>query len=170
MLGYVTAEGRGAADRLLTELAQKLVSEGWPLAGVVQLNLERSPDRHCDMELQVLGHTHSVRISQDLGPHARGCRLDAAGLEQAVGMVEAALDTGPALLIINKFGKTEAEGRGFRNVIGRALADGVPVLTSVSNANLAAFLAFSDGLAAPVSPDPDSLRAWVEANCTAPHS
>ncbi len=168
MLGYVMAEGRGAADRLLADLAHELHARGWPLAGVVQLNLERAPDRLCDMELQVLGHDHIVRISQDLGPHARGCRLDAAGLEQAVGLVEAALEARPRLMIINKFGKSEAEGRGFRSVIGRALAEGVPVLTAVSTGNLAAFLAFSEGLAELVAPDPASLRKWAETACAAP--
>jgi hypothetical protein len=167
MLGYVMAQGRGAADKLLADLADNLAARGWPLAGVVQLNLERRPDRLCDMELRVLGHDHMVRISQDLGPQARGCRLDPTGLEHAVGLVEAALDTRPALLIINKFGKSEAEGRGFRAVIGRALAEDIPVLTAVSTGNLAGFEAFSAGLGTPIEPDRASLLAWVEETCAA---
>ena len=168
MLGYVIAEGRGAADRLLADLAADLGARGWPLAGVIQLNHDHMPGRLCDMDLQLLGHDHMVRISQNLGPHARGCRLDASGLEQAVGLVEASLARDPALFIINKFGKSEAEGRGFRAVIGAALARDVPVLTSVNTANLEAFLAFSDGLAERVAPDPDGLRAWCAQTCTAP--
>lgn len=167
MLGYVMAEGRGVADRVLADLARDLLAAGWPLAGVVQHNVERRPDRMCDMELHVLGHDHVVRISQDLGAGARGCRLDAGGLEMAVGLVEAALDAGPALMILNKFGKSEAEGRGFRHVIGRALAADVPVLTAVNRANLDAFLAFSDGMAEVVAPDPADLRRWCIRSCTA---
>ena len=170
MLGYVTTQGRGLADRLLADLADDLRARGWKLAGVVQVNLDRHPDRLCDMELHVLGKNHYVRISQDLGPHARGCRLDAGGLEQAVGLVEADLATRPALLIINKFGKSEAEGRGFRNVIGMALAEGIPVLTAVSQHNLQGFMAFSDGLAEPVSADADSLLCWCEKTCAAPQA
>ncbi len=167
MLGYVMAEGRGVADRLLADLAVDLAAQGWPLAGVVQLNIERRPDRLCDMELHVLGQDHLVRISQDLGPQSRGCRLDPSGLEQAVGLVEAALDAHPALLIVNKFGKSEVEGRGFRNVIGRALAEDVPVLTAVSRANLNGFLAYSGGLAEAVAPDRARLREWCDATCAA---
>jgi glycosyltransferase involved in cell wall biosynthesis len=160
MLGYITAIGRGAGDRLLADLAQALVARGVAVAGVVQLNRETRPDRHCDMDLMVLGHDHHVRISQDLGPLSRGCRLDAQGLETAVGLVMADLTQNPALVIINKFGKSEAEGRGFRNALAEAMVAGIPVLTAVSSGNLAAFLDFAGDLAEPVTADADVLLAW----------
>lgn len=162
MLGYITAEGRGAADRLLAQLAQDLLGRGVLLAGVVQINRETRPDRLCDMDLQVLGHDHQVRISQNLGPHARGCRLDPEGLETAVGLVEADLMRRPALLILNKFGKSELEGRGFRNVIGMALSEGIPVLTAVNKANTAGFQSFAGDLAQEVAADRRALLAWCE--------
>jgi len=167
MLGYVTAEGRGAADRLLAELAQSLIARGWPLAGVVQINRETRPDRLCDMDLHVLGHEHSLRISQNLGPHSKGCRLDPLGLENAVGLVDADLDRRPALLIINKFGKSEVEGRGFRHVIGKALTEGIPVLTAVNQHNLGGFLAYSADMAQAIAPDHAALLAWCEQTCAA---
>ncbi|MFN7002222.1 MAG: DUF2478 domain-containing protein [Roseinatronobacter sp.] len=161
MLGFITAEGRGAADRLLADLATELVSRGVKVAGVVQINRETRPDRLCDMDLQVLGHAHHVRISQDLGPHARGCRLDPVGLETAVGLVEADLAHSPTLLILNKFGKSELEGRGFRDVIGKALGEDVPVLTAVNRSNLDGFLKFADGMAVEIAPDMDALLDWT---------
>lgn len=160
MLGFITLEGRGASDRVLVDLAQELIARGVDLAGVVQINRETRPDRLCDMDLQVLGHDHHVRISQNLGPHARGCRLDPVGLETAVGLVEADLDRQPALLILNKFGKSELEGRGFRNVIGKALSVDVPVLTAVNKSNLAGFLHFSEGMAEALDPSPNALLEW----------
>lgn len=167
MLGYVMADRRGEVDALLLRLGQDLLARGWPLSGVVQMNRELRAGRACDMDLQVLGHDHVVRISQDLGPHARGCRLDTAALERAVGLVDGALERAPALLIINKFGKSEAEGRGFRDVIGRALSNGVPVLTGVAGAHLDAFLAFSDGMAEPVAPELAALQDWCMKVCAA---
>lgn len=160
MLGYVMADRRGEVDALLLQLGQELLAAGWAVSGVVQVNHEVRAGRACDMDLRVLGHDHVVRISQDLGPHARGCRLDTAALEQAVGFVDAALDCAPVLLIVNKFGKSEAEGRGFRNIIGRALSAGVPVLTGVAAAQLDAFRAFSAGMAESVTPDPAALHSW----------
>ena len=158
-LGYVIGAQRGGVDRLLAGVAAQLSAEGWHLAGVVQVNAER-PGRRCDMDLAVLGGG-AVRISQCLGPLARGCRLDPSGLETAVGQVEAALDAGPPqLLIVNKFGKAEIGGRGFRPLIARALGEGVPVLTGVGPGNLDGFLAFADGMAEALPDSPAAVLDW----------
>ena len=162
MLGYVIAEGRGAADRVLADVARHLHGEGWPLAGAVQVNSERGEMHPCDMDLHVLEAGRIVRISQNLGSLAKGCRLDPSGLEQAVGMVEAALEAtpGPRLMIVNKFGKQEVDGRGFRPVFGRAMAAGVPVLTAVNRANLPGFETFAHGLAELLAPEFDAILGW----------
>lgn len=161
MLAFFTAEGRGASDRLLADLAGRLRGRGLRLAGAVQVNVDRPDSHRCDMDLHVLTGAEVVRISQNLGREARGCRLDAGGLERAVGLVAAALDAGADLLIVNKFGKQEAEGRGFRPLIGEALAREVPVLMAVSASNRAAFLAFSEGFAEELRPDPAVLEDWA---------
>ena len=161
MLGVVEATGRGEADRLLAALAERLDASGVPLAGAIQFNAERDDGRPCDMDLVVLAGGKTIRISQNLGPMSKGCRLDPAGLEEAVGLVESALRDGAArLLIINKFGKQEAEGRGFRPAIGLALSEGVPVVTAVKDTNREAFDAFAGGEAMPLKPELDSLEAW----------
>ena len=167
MLAYITGEGRGAADRLLADLATALRAQGVDVAGVVQLNRETRPDRHCDMDLVVLGHDHQVRISQDLGPLSRGCRLDPQGLETAVGLVAADLGRRPALVILNKFGKSEAEGRGFRMVLAEAMIAEIPVLTAVNSGNLAAFLDFAGDLAQPLAADRDVLLDWCLSHAPA---
>jgi hypothetical protein len=160
MLGYISAEGRGAGDRLLADLAQVLLARGVSVAGVVQINRETQADRHCDMDLMVLGHDHQVRISQDLGPLARGCRLDPQGLETAVGLVMADLDRAPALVIVNKFGKSEAEGRGFRMALAEAMVAGIPVLTAVNSSNMPAFLEFAGDLAEALPADATAILDW----------
>lgn len=164
MLGYMISTGRGAGDRLMIAVADRLVAHGIALAGVVQLNVEHDPERHCHMDLHILGRDDVLRISEDRGRHARGCRLDPRGLADAVQRVESVLDQREAaVLIVNKFGKQEAEGGGFRDVIGRALMADIPVLTTVSRGNLAAFLRFADGLANEVAPDPEAAVAWCLA-------
>lgn len=147
MLGYVTGRERGEADAVLAEVAAQLRRDGVAVAGVVQLNEDFDPSRACHMDLHVLTGAEVVRISQNLGALSQGCRLDAAGLEQAVGLVAQALAAGPDLLIVNKFGKQEADGRGFRPLIGQAMAAGIPVLTAVNPGSQAAFDLFADGLA-----------------------
>lgn len=161
MLGYFTTEERGLSDRLLAALAERLRARGLRLAGAVQVNVPRPGSHRYDMDLHVLTGSDVVRISQNLGRESRGCRLDPGGLERAVGLVAAALDAGPDLMIVNKFGKQEAEGRGFRPLIGEALARDVPVLTSVGASNRVAFLDFCDGFAEELNPDLATLEAWV---------
>jgi len=163
MLAFFTADGRGTADLLLHALAGRLQAEGMRLAGAVQVNVER-PDRpRCDMELRLLSGTATIGISQNLGRGSRGCRLDADGLERAVAMVEATLDGPTDLVIVNKFGKQEAEGGGFRPVFARALAEGIPLLTATNRANRAAFVDFAGGLAQELPAEPDRLAAWCRA-------
>jgi hypothetical protein len=165
MLGYVTTIGRGDGDRLLAALADRLLADGVRLVGVVQRNRDRGADLHCDMELALAGGGAAWRISQRLGSLARGCRLDPQGLESAAGAVAAVLaaQADTELLIVNKFGKQEIDGRGFRPVIAAALLRDIPVLTAVNVRNLPAFLSFAEALAEPVAPDPEALRLWCQA-------
>lgn len=114
------------------------------------------------MDVRVLPDGAVLRISQDLGPQARGCRLDPATLETAVGLVAASLSSGADLLIVNKFGKHEADGRGFRNVIAEAVALDIPVLVGLNSLNQTAFETFAEGLAIELPPDPIALMAWVK--------
>ena len=80
-----------------------------------------------------------------------------------MGEVSKTLSPRPDLLIVNKFGKHEADGRGFRDIIAQCLIDGVPVIAGTNSLNLPAFQTFSDGLAEAVAPQDEALLAWAEA-------
>ena len=141
-LAYVTLQGRGRIDTLISEVATVLIADGVRLAGTVQSNHERPGRRKCDMDLVVLPDGPIVRISEDRGDLARGCTLDSGALEQTVLAVQHRLDAAE-MLIVNKFGKREAEGKGLVPVIAEALERGLPVLIGVNGLNLAAFLMFA---------------------------
>lgn len=160
-LAYTMAPGRGDTDLILHKLAADLGACGLRCCGTVQINSERADSGPCDMDVQVLPDGPVLRITQDLGPSARGCRLDPTALETAVGLVAASLAGGADVLIINKFGKHEAEGRGFRAVIAEALALGIPVIVGVNGLNLASFEEFAGGLASRLPPDCETLAAWA---------
>ncbi|MBP0484741.1 DUF2478 domain-containing protein [Sagittula salina] len=169
MLGFVSFEERGAGDVVLASVAEILQGRGLNLAGAVQVNSEREGAHRCDMDLHVLSGRDVIRISQRLGAFARGCRLDPAGLEQAVGLVTAALENGPDLLVANKFGKQEIDGRGFRPVIAEALGRDIPVLIAVKTGNVAAFLEFAGEFAEELSPERDAILSWVMAQLPEDH-
>ncbi|MCB1363307.1 MAG: DUF2478 domain-containing protein [Rhodobacteraceae bacterium] len=161
-LAYVICQARGETDRLLSALAARLKLRGVALAGVVQTNTECADSTKCDMDVQVLPDGETIRISQSLGEWSRGCRLDPAALEQAVALVGASLDDGPELLIVNKFGKHEADGRGFRPLIGDALVRGIPVIAGVNGLNEDKFLDFTEGSAERLPGDLGALEAWFD--------
>lgn len=162
-LAFVKTTERGLTDQVLSQFADRLKADGFRLAGVVQTNTERPGSHHCDMDVRVLPDGPQIRISQTLGETSRGCRLDPAALEQAVALVEAGLETAPDLLILNKFGKHEAEGRGFRPLIADALARDIPVLLGVNGLNQQAFDEFAGEYAEEIAADADGLAAWFNS-------
>jgi len=160
MLGYVNIQGRGKIDDLLCSLAEDLADRGLRVAGAVQRNVPDDTDASCDMDLEILTGSRTIRISQSLGMHASGCRLDPQALEDAVGEVEASLNapSPPDLLIVNKFGRQEAEGRGFRTAISAALVREIPTLIGVRDGYLVDLENWADGLAQPV--DATDIHDW----------
>ncbi|SDZ13360.1 Protein of unknown function [Jannaschia faecimaris] len=160
-LAYTMTEGRGELDPLLHQIATQAAATGLRLAGIVQVNSDRPGCARCDMDAIVLPDGPVIRISQSLGREARGCRLDAEGLETAVAAAEARLAQGVDLLIVNKFGKQEAAGRGFRPVIAAALEAGADVLVGVNPMNLEALREFTGDTAEALPADPGALLHWI---------
>lgn len=160
-LACTMAAGRGETDLLLAKVASDLAGRGLRCCGTVQINTECADAGPCDMDVRVLPDGPVLRISQNLGRGARGCRLDPAALETAAGLTAARLASGADILIVNKFGKHEAEGRGFRDPIARAIETGVPVLVGLNALNHPAFEAFTAGMATRLPQDPAALMDWV---------
>lgn len=159
---------RGQTDRILAKVATLLLADGVRLAGLVQTNIDRPGRTHCDMDVRVLPSGPVIRINQVLGDNARGCRLDPGALEAAVAAVEAVVSDDVDLLIINKFGKHEAEGRGFRTLIAEALSRGLPVLTGVNLLSAEAFATFSVDLSEALPADVAPVLAWCRAAVRSP--
>lgn len=159
-LAYVIAPGRGETNELLAKVAKQLAERGVRLAGTVQLDTERTEEFHCDMDVLVLPDGPKIRISQYLGADARGCKLNPEALETAVAATEAEIAKGADLLIVNKFGKQEAEGRGFRSAVGEALSRDMPAIIGVAGTTIEAFRAFV-GEAEELPPEPEAILGWA---------
>lgn len=144
-----------AADRALREIAVELLENGHRLAGLVQINTPRPGHSRCDMLLEDLAGGEQLRFSQDRGPEARGCALDIGQLLEAMQKVRAALADKPELVILSKFGKTEAEGGGFRPLIAEAIELGLPLLIGVPWRNIESWRIFAGPLAREIT-----LDAW----------
>ena len=167
-IACVMAGGRGDMDLLLHGFAMRAAARGLRLCGTVQVNSDCGAGRPCDMDVQVLPDGPVIRISQNLGRGARGCRLDPEALERAVAAAEARLSEGVDLVIVNKFGKHEAEGRGFRALIAEAVARDIPVLVGVNALNAPRLAEFVGGAPDRLAPTPEALDAWLASVGCAP--
>jgi hypothetical protein len=161
-IAYVALSGRGLIDDCLSEVVAALEAEGVALAGTVRVLPVDHRAHPCDMDLRVLPDGPVHRISQPLGPLAKGCRLDGGAIETIAAEVEARLADAD-LLVVNKFGKQEALGRGLAPAIAMAMEKGISVLVGVNGLNLPEFLTFAAGLAKALDPEPETALAWVRA-------
>lgn len=144
------------ADGLLTGLAARLAGRGLAVVGHVQASGGNDA-----MLLVDVGCGKATGISQELGAGAQACRLDSAALAGAVGPLLAAMDERPDLVIVNRFGKDEAEGRGFRAVFEKACELGIPVLTVVREAYLEDWRAMTGSADNELPAQADRLESWL---------
>lgn len=161
-IAYLKSQDDVDVNRVLADLAAQLIEDGLRVVGTTQTNTARADTHKCDMDVRVLPDGDIIRISQNLGPNSRGCQLDPDALEQAVAATITRLE-GADLLIVNKFGKHESQGRGFREAIGAAIEKGIPVLVGTNGLNLEAFLTFTDQAAECLPADLGALKDWVKA-------
>jgi nucleoside-triphosphatase THEP1 len=161
MLGYITVRKKGATDRLLTDVARHLQSRNIPMAGAIQVDKIDTQAHRAEMNVELLGTGEIIKISQNLGPFAKGCQLNSEALEIAAYKVFEALDGSERVLILNKFGKQERDGQGFRDVIVKALDLDVPVLLGVNESLVESFVNFAGEFAHELPVDLEKITSWV---------
>ena len=159
-IGVVVYDDGLFSDALIAQCAAGLAASGYRLGGVVQSNAHRRGRRRCDMYMRDLLGGDEIKISLDRGNEARGCRLDPDAFARIDAWVERAVLERVDLLIINKFGKEEAHGRGLRPVIAEALIAEIPLAIGVTTQNLCDFLTFVGDSATRLRPDVETITAW----------
>jgi Protein of unknown function (DUF2478) len=147
-------------DRLLIDFADDLCGSGLRPVGVIQCG------RSCRAENPRLGAImlpgrEIIGLSipaQDCG--AGGCRLDDRQLGEVAQRLAAAIDDGADLVVINRFGRAEAEGRGLIKRIVQAIGADIPVLIAVPERYFSDWLRFSDGMNVRLPCRREALDRW----------
>ncbi len=161
LAGILYSEGQGPKiDDMLVELVGKLRDQRLRLAGAIQHNTDGGDRCRCDMTLEDLATGKRIDISEKRGPESQGCRLDSFALEASVGVVAQSLSQDRDLVIINRFGKREAEGHGFRQIVEQAIGVGLPVLVAVASGQQAAWDNFTGSYAEQLPAETDVILAW----------
>jgi hypothetical protein len=148
-------------DGVLCEFAYDLKANGYRVAGLVQTG------HHCvdapKMSAMLVDTGEELQLFQDLGACATGCRLDVGRLLNAGARVASTIDQGADLVIVNRFGRQEREGKGLSFVVERALGADIPVVIAVPSHRFADWIRFADGMSVKLRCNRDSLDAWWSA-------
>ena len=150
-------------DEVIGRAIEPLRARGVPLAGAIQRDPTDRPGRHpCDLLLENLASGEVTAIAEHRGKEARGCRLDVGILTDIAEAVATSLHEGePRLLIVNKFGKIEADGGGLREAISDAVYLGIPVLVGVPLRNLDRWRAFAAAYSVELPVDSAAISNWL---------
>ena len=155
-LAALVYEAAEDPDAVLRDFASGLNARGFRVVGLVQAG------QCADSSLSaVLLHSgEKLLLAQDFNPAASGCRLDLDRLQNVGERVAEALAAGADLLIINRFGKRERDGKGLGYLIERALDADIPVVIAVSSDRFADWIKFSGGMCVKLRCERDALAGW----------
>lgn len=144
-------------DRILCDFADDLNANGYFAVGLVQLG-----HRCLETSLSArLVHTgEELPLFQDLGTCAGGCRLDVGRLLDAGQRIASAIDRGADVVIVNRFGKQECEGKGLSHLVAQALEADIPVVIAVPSHRFAGWIKFAEGMSVKLRCDRRALDAW----------
>jgi hypothetical protein len=102
-----------------------------------------------------------LQLAEDRAKHDHDCRIDPAAVEEAAALIAASFRKCPELLLVNKFGRLEADGGGLAEVISNAVDQGIAVIVGVPERNLASWRSFTNGLAEEATLDSPRLQQWL---------
>lgn len=147
-----------ASQRELIDFARGLLAQGFRVRGLVQES-KREAGRKVAMELVAIDSGRRFSIKQNLGA-SDSCLVDTQGVAEASQVLRNALAERPDLVVVNKFSHLESEGQGLAQEMLALMAEGIPVLTTLSPGHLDAWERFTGGMARVLAADAQALNDW----------
>lgn len=159
-IGAIVHESAEAADEQLQPFIQYLQEQGKIVLGVVQAPEEVSFAYRSKMGIINLNNGEFTSIAQDLGEHNTSCCLDSEAVSNASHILKHAREQKPDLIVVNRFGKLEAEGEGFADEMLEIMSLGLPMITVVATRFLDPWREFTGGLATEINPSLNDIKSW----------
>ncbi|WP_417823228.1 DUF2478 domain-containing protein [Thalassospira lucentensis] len=158
LLAGIRFQPREPIDAILTQITTHYRCDR--ISGYVQ---KRHKDRDCGTLVYVrnLRSGEEMSITKNRGAMAKGCKLDGDALSSLSEQLAQDIEAGSDLLIVARFGRSEAEGRGLRDVISRAMELEIPVLVGVRGEYADAWDEFHGGIADTLPLDAQKIEAWL---------
>ncbi|PWC31104.1 DUF2478 domain-containing protein [Azospirillum sp. TSO35-2] len=152
--------GSYGVDALLDGFTAELTRRGFRVGGLVQRNHGPGDDCAERMELVDVATGHAYDITQRLGRESQSCRVDPTGVAEASQAIRRAVAERVDLLVVNKFAGLESHGDGLSDEMLTAIAEGIPLLTSVGSRYLNEWQTATGGFCELLSPVEDALWRW----------
>ena len=168
MLAALVYDEQAYPDDILRQTVDRCRTRGFRLAGVVQ-HRSREAGHRCDMLLEDIATGRHASIFAGRGRGAKGCQMNGDAMLEVVSRIERGLKENPELLMLNKFGKVEAEGAGMRDLIAQAISMGIPVLIGVPARNLHAWREYAGELSTELHNSRD-VDGWLARTLGGVHS
>ena len=141
-------------DPHLRAFFDRRLGEGWDALALLQERLPLDDERRRRCRLRLAGAPDVVDAGP-ADPHAHHELVAEMG-----GRLAGLIDRGPDLLVLNRFGRSEARGGGLFSLLRRALERELPIVIAVPEGLFPVWLACAGGLAVRVRPEADALETW----------
>jgi len=141
-------------DPHLRAFFERRLGEGWDALALLQERLplgDDDPRRRC--RLRLAGDPEIDAAAAD--PHAGRDVVTEMG-----GRLTRLIDRGPDVLVLNRFGRSEARGEGLFSLLRLAVERELPIVIAVPEGLFSTWLACAGGLAVRVWPRDGALERW----------
>ena len=160
-IGLILHERGDSSEDLLADFAFALRAAGVDVGGLVQRS-SVAENGKAVMDLIDIRTGETFRISQNLGAGSSACCLDPAGLAEASQVLRREIETGVALLVVNKFSSAECDGEGVAAETFEAIVRDIPVLTTLATRYLDRWTELTEGAGTLLDPNAAALWRWWE--------
>lgn len=139
----VVYDDRVSIDALLGAFAADLMRSGLHLAGVIQVPHEDGCGPRALSRVRDVATGELLPICRTVGG---SCRPDRARFERAASPIREGFRTGADLIVVSRFGRLEADGRGFGGEVRQSIATGQPLITAVRRGHVHRWFDFTGGV------------------------
>jgi len=145
-------------DGVLLDFVANVKAAGLRPVGLVQFGHHNAGA--AELAAMMIHSGERVELFQPASTYLRGRRLDLDKLALARAAMTEAVNRGADVLIVNRFGRQEQQGRGLARLIEHALAADVPVLIPVPEFRFDDWIAYVEGMCVKLPCERAALQTW----------
>jgi nucleoside-triphosphatase THEP1 len=150
----------GTGDRTaLLKFVEKQKSQNTRVGGILQEALFNSAGEIAGLNAIDVSTNRRIPITRPV-KNDDECGLDVSALAEATGIISKAISDGVDLMVVEKFGEQEQNGKGLIDEILRTIVEGIPLLISIPEAALPIWQERSGELGSVLPFSEEAFQQW----------